>query len=250
MTFKINITDDLLIGMANFANEALFNWQKRWYAQRFTRNRSLHKARSIGADFYFTFEALQDACLTGRNKVFIECAPVDKDEIFVSMALSYLVNHVAQFDGRAIERDLHSTGRCIEISNGAKIYFLPENNPCCAGIVGDVYVSEWAFYANPRRAFTIVEGVACHDGWRKTTYSSRMTGDNGHVPAHLIFGDRRLFNGTVYLDTVPCVSSEMNGLLRDGFPKDVRRHFPEGEKGDRAFRETYLCQQPIHKAVR
>ena len=53
--------------------EQLFGYQEVWLNQR-VRFRNLLKSRQIGATFFFAREALVDALLTGKNKVFLSAS--------------------------------------------------------------------------------------------------------------------------------------------------------------------------------
>ncbi|HCT7709470.1 TPA: hypothetical protein OT801_003569 [Morganella morganii] len=89
MTIKIEVTTDLILSLYERLN-ILFPWQNRWYEQRFQRARILHKGREIGADYYFALEAVLDACLTGRNKIFIEYKSPDPEDNFISNVAQYI----------------------------------------------------------------------------------------------------------------------------------------------------------------
>ncbi|MEM7986010.1 hypothetical protein Q4R37_15100, partial [Morganella morganii] len=106
MTIKIEVTTELILSLYERLN-TLFPWQKRWYEHRFQRKRYLHKGRQIGADYYFALEAVLDACLTGRNKIFIEPAPSEPEDTFYSNA----AQHAGRFLGLNIKSGTQSTER-------------------------------------------------------------------------------------------------------------------------------------------
>ncbi|EPC7545030.1 terminase large subunit domain-containing protein [Morganella morganii] len=140
MTIKIEVTADLIINL--YDRLSLFPaWQKRWYQQRFQKYRCLHKGRQIGASGYFSYEALLDACLTGTNKVFIAVEPSD-NEVFRCAEMDYMLRYAGVTD------TAEDSEMIIELSNGAKIYFIPAGAriPC---FQADYYLSEWAFFENP-----------------------------------------------------------------------------------------------------
>lgn len=245
MTIKIDITTDLLTRLEFLVTArmgAFFRWQQRWYGQRFIRNRSLHKARQIGADYYFTLEALQDACLTGRNKIFIEPAPSDPDEEFVSSGWAYMLHH-AEIKTESTD---HKVTKChITLSNGANIYFLPDNHQGWAGMVGDVYLSEWAYHSDPSHSFQILQGVTCHKKWRRTLYSSRSSQDNAETAETRFLSAGQLFSEPAFYDVVThgfelYQFDRHQGLTMDKLIQ-IRSALPDQE-----YRELYLCQQPIY----
>ncbi|MDE9553737.1 terminase large subunit domain-containing protein, partial [Xenorhabdus bovienii] len=184
----------------------LFVWQKRWKANQYHRNRFLHKRRQAGADFYFVLEALSDACRTGRNKIFMsgkELLP-----IFVHCVAQYFPQQQAGLIKNAAEI------RSLTLSNGAEIYFLHENSPA-AGICGDVYVSEWAWVDNPVRLVKLALDLSINEKWKRTFYSSRMTGDNGEAAYKEFFTLNRVKGESAFFDTVTLFDDVENFLDKE-----------------------------------
>lgn len=221
MTIKIEVTTELIMSLYKQL-DSLFPWQKRWYAQRFQRDRYLHKGRQIGADYYFALEAVLDACLTGRNKIFIECASIDPKDKFHSNAAHYM----AYFLGCSIYPDT----RMFTLSNGAEICFLPENHLFWAAYSGDAYVSEWAWYANPNRIMKVVTGVTMHEKWRRTYYSSL---GECYTGAEVMFPKKEYFYDVVPFQPYECSTEHCNKItgMRDSYPADL-------------FNQLILCQLP------
>lgn len=221
MTIKIEVTTELIMSL--YARlDGLFPWQKRWYEHRFQRKRYLHKGRQIGADSYFALEAVLDACLTGRNKIFIEPAPTEPEDTFISNAAQY----ATLFLGRMVQ----TQSQIIKLSNGAEIRFLPENNPCWAGLSGDTYISEWAWFDNPRDIIKVVKGVTAHKKWRRTYYSSRGDGDNG---AGIVFSDKSYFYDVVPFQPCECSAGHCNKIT-----------FMLSDYPEYLFNQLILCQSP------
>ncbi|MEX9769741.1 terminase large subunit domain-containing protein [Morganella morganii] len=221
MAIKIEVTSDLILSLYNRLN-SLFPWQKRWYAQRFQRDRCLHKGRQIGADYYFALEAVLDACLTGRNKIFIEPAPSEPEDTFYSNA--------AQYAGHFLGLNIKSGTQIITFSNGAKIRFLPENHQGWACFNGDTYVSEWAWFRKPHDIMEIVSSVTMHEKWRRTYYSSRGDGDNG---AGIVFSEKSYF-----YDVVPTQSYEC------GLDHVMKIDMMNLRGTEHYINQLYLCQLP------
>lgn len=221
MTIKIAVTTELIISLYNRLN-SLFPWQKRWYAQRFQRARDLHKGRQIGADYYFALEAVLDACLTGRNKIFIEPAPADPEDTFISGA----INYAALFLGCEVK----PCTQTIELSNGASIRFVPDTNQCWAGNCADVYVSEWAYFSDPGSAIAAAMAITAHIKWRLTVYSSI---DEYNQGAYIKFSGNSWYHDSVPLLPHECTEAHCAKAtgMRTDFPDDY-------------FRLCILCQLP------
>ncbi|MFA0372986.1 terminase family protein, partial [Vibrio sp. 10N.222.54.F6] len=67
---KNNITE---LTKENFAtwHESLFEYQHTMRNNLHQRTRNILKSRQIGATYYFSGEALEDAILTGDNQIFL-----------------------------------------------------------------------------------------------------------------------------------------------------------------------------------
>ncbi|EOG5604236.1 terminase family protein [Providencia stuartii] len=166
--FKINVTNELLIELAYKIHVDLNAWQARWSHNQFHRNRVLEKARQVGSSWYFSLEALNDACLTGRNKIFIGGALTIQDEI------KYLCYHVNQHRVNVLIDHFEENNRLmIQLNNGAKIYFISTKFPAVASIVGDVYVPEWSWNSELSHVLFLAKSIANHNKWRRTFYSTR-----------------------------------------------------------------------------
>ncbi|MDE9544978.1 hypothetical protein [Xenorhabdus bovienii] len=132
----LNLSPDVVDHIRHQFVKGLFVWQARWKANQHHQNRFLHKRRQAGADYYFVLEALNDARLTGQNKIFM----ANKE------LLPNFVYNIAQYFPQQQERLIENAEeiRLLTLSNGAEIRFLHENS-CPVSISGDVYVSEWAY---------------------------------------------------------------------------------------------------------
>lgn len=225
MKFEMTVTSELLISLAYKMHADLNVWQERWSNNQFHRNRVLNKARQIGASWYFSLEALNDACLTGRNKIFIG------DKLSIQNELKYLCYHTNEPENCfPIDYFEENERLMIELSNGAKIYFISENY-MVAHISGDVYVPEWSWNKEPDNILALAKGIANHTKWHRTFYSTRSKLDKAsqlNIEAcngENVFIDRvNLFQAT--LDHVRC---------HDDIQKGSERFHPE------AFGEMYLC---------
>ncbi|MBD2785955.1 hypothetical protein ID858_17220 [Xenorhabdus sp. DI] len=189
----LKLTPEIINNISNKFDSGLFVWQERWKANRHHRNRFLHKSRQAGADFYFVLEALNDACNTGRNKIFMtvkECLP-----IFIHYIAYYFPEQQSNVTDNAEDISL------LTLSNGAELRFLHENS-YAAGICGDVYVSEWAWTDNPIQLIQLALNISLNKQWRRTFYSSRMTGDNGEAAYKKFFTRNCVKGEPAFFDTV------------------------------------------------
>ncbi|HFS6713284.1 terminase large subunit domain-containing protein [Proteus mirabilis] len=182
---KIEITVELLNDICEKYSRALFEWQKNWKNNQFHRNRILHKGRQVGADWYFSLEALHDAMLTGRNKLFLgemsECA------------LGYFCGHL---------NIKHNEEGFFELSNGAQISFIRELETTFSGRFGDVYISEWAWLESPKEWVDIALNITLHDRWRRTFYSSRSEQDNSGDLKYTHFDGDKVNGESTFFDRV------------------------------------------------
>ncbi|MEY0821998.1 terminase family protein [Providencia rettgeri] len=193
---KINITSELLFSLQKEQMNFL-PWQCRWYQTRFLKGRSLRKGRQIGADYYFLFEALQDACLTGRNKIF-----------FGSVPINYLLKHAMMKEAEIAHNYI------FRLSNGASIYiFNPEYLPktTFGGLSGDVYISEWSWINNLPDIIELASSISMHVKWRVTLYTFRSTKDvRSSYNNSWIY--KELLGNDYYQDTVQNSEYEIGSL--------------------------------------
>ena len=75
--------------------------------------RNILKSRQIGATYYFSFEALEDAIFSGDNQIFLS-ASKRQAEIFKN----YIVKMAREYFG------VELTGNPIILSNGAELHFF------------------------------------------------------------------------------------------------------------------------------
>lgn len=216
---KINITNELLLSLQKEQLNFL-PWQNRWYQTRFLKNRSLKKGRQIGADYYFLFEALQDACLTGRNKIFMGCVQVN-----------YLLKHAM------IKEISGSNHYLFKLSNGANIYVLDSDyldDITLGGISGDVYISELSWIPNFMDVIKLANAFSAHDKWRVTSYTFRSTMD---ICSLLNFSNlsEQLLGNNYYQDTIQNSEYELGKL---SYPNEF---LIMGRKNDRHLSETVFC---------
>lgn len=222
----LNLNTEVVNNITNTFDSGLFVWQARWKANQHHRNRFLHKRRQAGADYYFVLEALNDARLTGQNKIFMA------NKEFLPNFVHYIARYFPQQQERLIENaeDI----RLLTLSNGAEIRFLHENS-CPVSISGDVYVSEWAYSDDPIKLIRLALGISLNTKWRRTFYSSRDSGDNGEA-AYKEFFTRNCVKGeSAFFDTVTLFDDVENRLDEE----QIRNMW-----SPQAFEELFLCCLP------
>ncbi|PHM73699.1 terminase large subunit domain-containing protein [Xenorhabdus kozodoii] len=222
----LNLTPEIVNNINHKFASGLFVWQERWKANQHHRSRFLHKARQVGADYYFVLEALSDACRTGRNKFFLSNKEL----------LPLFVQYVAQYfpEQRAYLNDQATDIQLLRLSNGAELRFVHENSHVAA-LCGDVYVSEWAWSDNPVRLVQLAFILSINKQCKRTFYSSRGTGDNGEETYKRFFTHRRVKGAPAFFDTITLFEVPE----RRWNVEQLRRSWSEKE-----FEELFLCRMP------
>ncbi|MBD1229500.1 terminase large subunit domain-containing protein [Xenorhabdus griffiniae] len=222
----LNVTPEVVNNINHQFESGLFVWQERWKACRHYRNRFLHKARQIGADYYFVLEALQDACRTGRNKIFMS-----NQEL-----LPNFVHYVAQYFPKQQKHLVEQADdiQLLRLSNGAELRFVHENS-YVAALCGDVYVSEWAWSVNPVRLVQLALSISINEQWQRTFYSSRGTGDNGEETYKRFFTHRRVMGDPAFFDTVTLFEVPEHDLSEERCRYQCSKE---------EFEALYLCKMP------
>lgn len=161
-----------------FADKMLFGYQKHLRNNIKKSIRNILKSRQIGATWYFAFEALENAVLTGDPQIFLS-ASKPQAEVF----RSYIVNIAEQFFGVTL------TGNPIRLSNGAELRFLSTNKNTAQSYSGHLYCDEYFWVPNFKHLNEVASAMATHDKWRTTYFS---TPSSKPIP-HIRFG--RVTNG-------------------------------------------------------
>ncbi|MEX6144096.1 terminase family protein [Providencia hangzhouensis] len=144
-----------------FADEMLFGYQKHLRINITQAVRNILKSRQIGATWYFSFEAFENACLTGDPQIFLS-ASKPQAEVF----RSYIVNIAEQFFGVSL------TGNPIRLSNGAELRFLSTNKNTAQSYSGHLYCDEYFWVPDFKRLNDVASAMATHDRWRITYFST------------------------------------------------------------------------------
>ncbi|EAU8270509.1 terminase family protein [Salmonella enterica] len=143
-----------------------FAYQHEWNSGARSRNRVLTKMRQAGADFFFAYEALNDALHTGRNQIFLGCTPASV--LTVKTYMSAFLSEAAAWThlGKIKSGKTH-----LELPNGAVIYFIgPES--LAAALHGNVYVSEYAWADSPKNMIALAKSLSMHARYHATYYTT------------------------------------------------------------------------------
>ena len=141
--------------------DSLFYYQKHIRANKHHDVRNILKSRQIGATYYFSFEALEDAIFSGDNQIFLS-ASKRQAEIFKN----YIVKMAREYFG------VELTGNPIILSNGAELHFLSTNKNTSQGNSGHVYGDEYAWIRDFQRFNDVASAMATHAKWRETYFST------------------------------------------------------------------------------
>ncbi|MCG7499363.1 terminase family protein [Vibrio sp. Of7-15] len=147
----------------NFAtwHDSLFEYQHTMRDNIHQRIRNILKSRQIGATYYFSGEALENAVLTGDNQIFLSASRAQA-EVF----RSYIIAIAEEFLG------IELTGNPIILSNGAELRFLSTNSKTAQSYHGHVYVDEYFWIPKFDELNKLASAMATHKKWRKTYFST------------------------------------------------------------------------------
>lgn len=142
-------------------HDSLFEYQLTMRDNLHQRIRNILKSRQIGATYYFSGEALENAILTGDNQIFLSASRAQA-EVF----RSYIIAIAAEFLG------IELTGNPIILSNGAELRFLSTNSKTAQSYHGHVYVDEYFWIPKFDELNKLASAMATHKNWRKTYFST------------------------------------------------------------------------------
>ena len=141
--------------------DSLFGYQKHLRNNKHHDIRNLLKSRQIGATYYFSFEALEDAIFSGDNQIFLS-ASKRQAEIFKT----YIIKMARQYFNVELK------GNPIILSNGAELHFLSTNKNTSQGNSGHVYGDEYAWLRDFQRFNDVASAMATHAKWRETYFTT------------------------------------------------------------------------------
>lgn len=143
-----------------------YSYQLVWWAAMKNpdtrRNRFILKSRQIGATYYFAFEALADAILTGDNQIFMSASRAQA-EVFKAYIIAFAMEH--------FEVELKGA-ELLKLSNGAELRFLSTNANTAQSYHGHLYRDEVFWIQNFEKLEKVSSGMASHSKWRRTDFST------------------------------------------------------------------------------
>lgn len=138
-------------------------YQKKWYDAKKHTIRNVLKTRQCGATWYFGREALDDALITGKNKIFLS-ASKSQAMVFKREIMKY-----------AWQFGVKLSGNPIILSNGAELHFLGTNSATAQSYNGDLYVDEYFWIAGFSQLENTASGMATLDDMHLTFFSTPST---------------------------------------------------------------------------
>ncbi|MEN3260701.1 terminase family protein [Sodalis endosymbiont of Spalangia cameroni] len=145
----------------DFVNTVLFGYQRHLRLNMTQNTRNILKCRQAGLTWYFAFEALENAVMTGEPQIFLS-ASRPQAEVF----RSHIVTIAQQYFG------VRLTGNPIRLSNGAELRFLSTNSNTAQSYSGHLYIDEYFWIQNFTRLNEVASAMATHDRWRTTYFST------------------------------------------------------------------------------
>lgn len=174
---KNDISDVTAEDLALIRNELFYGYQKRWFENLHQRTRFILKSRQIGATFYFAWEALENAILTGDNQIFLSAS---RSQVMVFRA------YILAFARKYFEIDLK--GSPIILSNEAQLHFLSTNARTAQSYHGHLYVDEVFWINDFANVWHVAKGMASHKKWRRTLFSTPSS--KSHAAYTMWSGDK------------------------------------------------------------
>ena len=141
-----------------------FEYQIAMREERLHRMRMYLKSRQIGATWYFSQEAFEDATLEGRNKIFLSATRAQA-ETFRRYIIACAQQH--------FDIELKGNPIILHTRNGpAELHFLSNNSKSAQSYHGDVYIDEFFWIQGFNELYKVASGMAAHKKWRKTLFST------------------------------------------------------------------------------
>jgi len=167
---KFQKNDISMLAASDFdrvADELFFAYQKKWREigkNPNIRDRWILKSRQIGATFFFAFEALEKAVITGKNQIFMS-ASRRQAEVFrgyiIALARKYF--------------EIELTGNPIVLNNDAQLIFLSTNVATAQSEHGDLYFDEAMWTRNFDEIYEVASPMASQKMYTTTTFSTPST---------------------------------------------------------------------------
>lgn len=152
-------TSEQMLRVQEIFREQQFDYQRAWWQNK-ARFRNILKSRQIGATFFFAREALVDALVSGKNKIFLSAS---RAQAFIFK--QYMIS-LAQMV------DVELKGDVIRLQNGAELHFLGTNSRTAQGRHGDLYVDEYFWIPDFDELTRLAKPMAAQKHYRITYFST------------------------------------------------------------------------------
>lgn len=153
-------------------SELFWGYQQNWNANKHQKTRFILKSRQIGATMYFSWEALEDAILSGDNQLFLS-ASKSQAEVFKAYIIGFGIKYFGiDFKG----------GDCITLSNGANLRFLSTNGRTAQSYNGHLYIDEVFWIHDFKKLNEVASAMASQKKWRLTYFSTPSIKTHGAFP--------------------------------------------------------------------
>ncbi|PCH95351.1 MAG: terminase [Gammaproteobacteria bacterium] len=147
--------------------DSLFEYQKTMHKNLHQRIRNILKSRQVGATYYFSGEAFENAVLTGDPQIFLSASRAQA-EVF----RTYIVAIAHEF----FEIELTGNPIVLNTAHGAaELRFLSTNGKTAQSYHGHVYVDEYFWIGKFDQLNKVASAMAAHKHWRKTYFSTPST---------------------------------------------------------------------------
>jgi len=156
-------------------SKMLYGYQQKWRDAKnnpeICRTRLILKSRQIGATWYFSAEAFEDAVINGDNQIFMSASRAQA-EIF----LSYIKGFALDWFGIELK------GNPCALSNGAELIPLSASSSSVNGYHGHTYNDEIFWVQGFKKFKDISSGMSTHKKWRRTYFSTPSTVNHQAYP--------------------------------------------------------------------
>ncbi|EJG1272420.1 terminase family protein [Vibrio parahaemolyticus] len=142
-------------------HNSLYAFQKVMRENLHQRIRNILKSRQIGATYYFSGEAFEDAVINGDDQIFLSASRAQA-EVF----RTYIIRIAKEFF------DLELSGNPIVLSNGATLRFLSTNGKTAQSYSGHLYTDEYFWISRFEEVKKVSSAIATHKHWRRTYFST------------------------------------------------------------------------------
>lgn len=184
-----SFTPEQIADVQRIFHEQMFDYQRHWYNQE-ARFRNLLKSRQIGATFFFAREALVNALISAKNKIFLSASKAQAFQF-----KQYQID-LAEMVGVELK------GENIRLNNGATLYFLGTNSKTAQGRHGDLYVDEYFWIPDFKELSRVAKPMAAQKQYRITYFSTPSSTSHPAYPfwSGEMFNDGREKSQHIQLD--------------------------------------------------